>query len=37
MNHFNNQLISVLLGERPLQIAMQQAQDDANQQIRAAE
>jgi len=37
MNHFNNQLISVLLGERPLDIAMQQAQDDANQQIRAAQ
>lgn len=37
MNHFNNQLVSVLLGERPLQVAMQQAQDEANQQIRAAQ
>jgi multiple sugar transport system substrate-binding protein len=36
MNSFNNQFISVILGEQALQPAMQQAQADANQQIRSA-
>jgi multiple sugar transport system substrate-binding protein len=36
MNSFNNQFISVLLGEQPLQPAMERAQATANQQIRSA-
>lgn len=36
MNSFNNQFISVLLGEQPLKPAMTKAQADANQQIRSA-
>jgi multiple sugar transport system substrate-binding protein len=36
MHSFNNQFISVLLGEQPLQLAMERAQAAANQQIRAA-
>jgi multiple sugar transport system substrate-binding protein len=37
MNHFNNQFLSALLGEQPLSHAMQQAQESANRQIKAAE
>lgn len=36
MNNFNNQFISVLLGEQPLKPAMTKAQNDANEQIRSA-
>ncbi|HEY9751907.1 MAG TPA: extracellular solute-binding protein, partial [Coleofasciculaceae cyanobacterium] len=36
MNHFNNQFTSALLGQQPLTQAMQQAQDEANEQIQAA-
>lgn len=36
MNQFNNQLISVLLGEQALQPALAKAQEAANRQIRAA-
>ncbi|HEY9656914.1 MAG TPA: extracellular solute-binding protein, partial [Allocoleopsis sp.] len=36
MNQFNNQLISVLLGEQALQPALVKAQEAANRQIRAA-
>ena len=37
MNSFNNQFSSALLGEQPLQQAMQTAQTSANRQIQAAE
>jgi multiple sugar transport system substrate-binding protein len=37
MNSFNNQFASAILGEQPLQQALQRAQDSANQQIQAAE
>lgn len=37
MNHFNNQFTSALLGQQPLLQAMQQAQDEANEQIQAAQ
>jgi len=33
LNNFNNQFISAMLGEQPLAVAMQQAQDTANQEI----
>ncbi|PPS42208.1 ABC transporter substrate-binding protein [Chroococcidiopsis sp. TS-821] len=33
MNNFNNQFISALLGEQPLDIAMQKAQNTANREI----
>lgn len=36
-NHFNNQFISVMLGEQSLQPAMLKAQQNANQQIQAAQ
>jgi multiple sugar transport system substrate-binding protein len=36
MNSFNNQFISAILGEQPLQQALKRAQDSANQQIQAA-
>jgi multiple sugar transport system substrate-binding protein len=36
MNSFNNQFMSALLGEQPLQQALHRAQDSANQQIQAA-
>lgn len=35
-NSFNNQYLSALLGQQPLQKAMIQAQESANQQIKAA-
>jgi multiple sugar transport system substrate-binding protein len=37
MNNFDNQFISTLLGQQPLKEAMQQAQDDANEQIKASQ
>ncbi|MBI4783156.1 MAG: ABC transporter substrate-binding protein [Oscillatoriophycideae cyanobacterium NC_groundwater_1537_Pr4_S-0.65um_50_18] len=37
MNSFNNQFISAILAEQPLQQALQRAQNSANQQIQAAE
>lgn len=36
MNNFNNQFISVMLGEQPLSIAMQKAQETANREIELA-
>ncbi|MUL39041.1 ABC transporter substrate-binding protein [Gloeocapsopsis sp. AAB1 = 1H9] len=33
MNNFNNQFISAMLGEQPLAVAMQKAQDTANREI----
>jgi multiple sugar transport system substrate-binding protein len=36
MTTFNNQFLSALLGEQPLQKALQRAQDNANMQIQAA-
>jgi multiple sugar transport system substrate-binding protein len=35
MNNFDNQFVSALLGQQPLQQAMQQAQDEANELIQA--
>ncbi|NMG18500.1 ABC transporter substrate-binding protein [Brasilonema bromeliae] len=35
VNNFDNQFVSALLGQQPLQQAMQQAQDEANQLIKA--
>ena len=37
MNNFDNQFISALLGQQPLQPAMLQAQSEANKQIKAME
>lgn len=37
MNSFNNQFLSAMLGQQPLQQALNQAQQDANRQIQAAE
>lgn len=36
MNNFNNQYLSAMLGQQPLAEAMLQAQESANQQIKAA-
>jgi multiple sugar transport system substrate-binding protein len=36
MNSFNNQFIGAMLGQKPLQAAMLQAQESANRQIEAA-
>lgn len=36
MNHFNNQFLSVMLGEQSLPTAMLRAQDNANRQINAS-
>ncbi|MBW4592300.1 MAG: ABC transporter substrate-binding protein [Brasilonema angustatum HA4187-MV1] len=35
VNNFDNQFVSALLGQQPLQQAMQRAQDDANELIKA--
>ncbi|NJM70817.1 MAG: ABC transporter substrate-binding protein [Scytonema sp. RU_4_4] len=35
MNNFDNQFVSALLGQQPLQQAMQRAQDEANELIKA--
>jgi multiple sugar transport system substrate-binding protein len=37
MNNFNNQFTSAFLGQQSLPQAMQQAQNEANEQIRAAQ
>lgn len=36
MNHFNNQFLSVMLGEQSLPLALHRAQENANRQIRAS-
>jgi multiple sugar transport system substrate-binding protein len=36
MNHFNNQFLSALLGQQPLEQATRKAQEAANEQIQAA-
>jgi multiple sugar transport system substrate-binding protein len=35
MNNFDNQFVSALLGQQPLRQAMLQAQDEANELIKA--
>jgi multiple sugar transport system substrate-binding protein len=37
VNNFDNQFISAILGEQPLEQAMLKAQTEANEQIRASE
>ncbi len=37
VNNFDNQFVSALLGQQPLQQAMQRAQKTANQQIKTME
>lgn len=37
LNNFNNQFISAIIGEQPLEIAMQKAQNTANQEIKLAQ